>query len=147
MYTHNHNHSCAYIYIYNIHPVSITRFPLRIISPGAGLLRNPFCSWVVAKIFQGLGSKRRESSNGDRVYDLLLLLLLLLIVSVLLALLVALLFVSVSPLSAPLAHTSIQNKHIYICVYTHIYTYNRHLGLINAPPLICVFPPNDLFHY
>ena len=23
--------------------------------------------------------------------------------------------------------------------------YNRHLGLIN--PLICVFPPNDLFHY
>ena len=28
-----------------------------------------------------------------------------------------------------------------------MYTYNnRHLGLINAPPLICLFPPNDLFH-
>ena len=25
--------------------------------------------------------------------------------------------------------------------------YNRHLGLINAPPLICCLPPNDLFHY
>ena len=26
--------------------------------------------------------------------------------------------------------------------------YNPHLGLINAPPpLICVYPPNDLFHY
>ena len=25
-----------------IHPVSITRFPLRRFSPGAGLLRNPF---------------------------------------------------------------------------------------------------------
>ena len=27
-----------------IHPVSITRFLLRIFSPGAGLLSNPFCS-------------------------------------------------------------------------------------------------------
>ena len=26
-----------------IHPVSITRFPLTRFSPGAGLLRNPFC--------------------------------------------------------------------------------------------------------
>ena len=25
-----------------VHPVSITRFSLRIFSPGAGLLRNPF---------------------------------------------------------------------------------------------------------
>ena len=25
-----------------VHPVSITRFPLRRFSPGAGLLRNPF---------------------------------------------------------------------------------------------------------
>ena len=25
-----------------LHPVSITRFPLRRLSPGAGLLRNPF---------------------------------------------------------------------------------------------------------
>ena len=32
-----------YIYIYILlHPVSITRFPLRRFSPGAGLLRNPF---------------------------------------------------------------------------------------------------------
>ena len=27
-----------------------------------------FCSLVAAKIFQGLGPKRRESCNGDRVY-------------------------------------------------------------------------------
>ena len=27
---------------WGIHPVSITRFPLIIFSPGAGLLRNPF---------------------------------------------------------------------------------------------------------
>ena len=26
----------------SVHPVSITRFPLTIFSPGAGLLRNPF---------------------------------------------------------------------------------------------------------
>ena len=26
-----------------------------------------FCSYVAAKIFQGLGLKRRESCNGDRV--------------------------------------------------------------------------------
>ena len=36
--------------------------------------------------------------------------------------------------------------YICICVYVYSYVYNRHLGLINAPPLICVFPPNDLFH-
>ena len=51
-----------------VHPVSITRFPLRRFSPGAGLLRNRFSSLVAAKIFQGLGPKRRESCNGDRVY-------------------------------------------------------------------------------
>ena len=51
-----------------VHPVSITRFLLRRFSPGAGLLRNVFVHRVVAKIFQGLGPKRRESSNGDRVY-------------------------------------------------------------------------------
>ena len=56
-----------YIYIYIIHPVSITRFPLRRFSPGAGLLRYVF-SLVADKIFQGLGPKRRESSNRDRVY-------------------------------------------------------------------------------
>ena len=28
-----------------------------------------FCSLVEGKIFQALGPKRRESSNGDRVYD------------------------------------------------------------------------------
>ena len=50
-----------------VHPVSIARFPLRRFSPGAGLLRYVF-SLVAAKIFQGLGPKRRESSNGDRVY-------------------------------------------------------------------------------
>ena len=32
-------------------------------------------------------------------------------------------------------------------VYIYIYIYNRHLGLINAPPLICLFSPNDIFHY
>ena len=31
-------------------------------------------------------------------------------------------------------------------IYIYIYTHNRYLGLINAPPLICVFPPSDLFH-
>ena len=30
--------------------------------------QKSFVSQVVAKIFQGLGPKRRESSNGDRVY-------------------------------------------------------------------------------
>ena len=35
----------------------------------------------------------------------------------------------------------------YIHIYIYICVYNRHLGLINAPPLIVVFPPNDLFHY
>ena len=47
---------------------SITRFPLGRFSPGAGLLRYAFCSLVAAKTFQGLGPKRRESSNGDWVY-------------------------------------------------------------------------------
>ena len=49
------------------HPVSITRFPLTRFSPGAGLLRYVF-SLVAVKTFQGLGPKRRESCNGDRVY-------------------------------------------------------------------------------
>ena len=45
------------------------------------------------------------------------------------------------------------HTYIYIYIYIHIerniyiYIYNPHLGLMNAPPLICVFPPNDLFHY
>ena len=52
-----------------VHPVSITRFPLSRFSPGAGLLRNPFFYTIHAKIFQGLGPKRRESCNGDRVYE------------------------------------------------------------------------------
>ena len=56
----------------DLHPVSITRFPLTRFSPGSGLLRNRFCSLVAAKIFQGLGPKRRESCNGDRVYGLVL---------------------------------------------------------------------------
>ena len=51
-----------------VHPVSITRFPLRRFSPRAGLLRYVLFSLVAAKIFQGLGPKRRESSNGDPVY-------------------------------------------------------------------------------
>ena len=34
------NHQAAAAHV---HPVSITRFPLRIFSPGAGLLRNRFC--------------------------------------------------------------------------------------------------------
>ena len=34
-----------------------------------------------------------------------------------------------------------------IHIYIYIYRYNPHLGLINAPPLILFFPPNDLFHY
>ena len=50
----------------SIHPVSITRFPLTRFSPGAGLLRNLFYT-INAKIFQGLGPKRRESCNGDPV--------------------------------------------------------------------------------
>ena len=50
-----------------LHPVSITRFPLSRFSPRAGLLRNPFVCTINAKTFQGLGPKRRESCNGDRV--------------------------------------------------------------------------------
>ena len=56
-----------YMYTYKVHPVSITRFLLSRFSPGAGLLRNPFVYTINAKIFQGLGPKRRESCNGDRV--------------------------------------------------------------------------------
>ena len=60
-----HQHTCHVfepVHVYtSVHPVSITRFPLRRFSPGAGLLRNPFVH------SQGLGPKRRESSNGDRV--------------------------------------------------------------------------------
>ena len=52
---------------WHIHPVSITRFPLRRFSPGLGCSDMSF-SLVAAKIFQGLGPKRRESPNGDRVY-------------------------------------------------------------------------------
>ena len=59
------------ICVHMIHPVSITRFPLRQFSPGAGLLRNPFVQTINAKTFPGLGPKRRESSNGDRVYGFL----------------------------------------------------------------------------
>ena len=61
-----------------LHPVSITRFPLTRFSPGAGLLRHPFVHRWWRNIFQGLGPKRRESSNGDRVYTGLLSLLFLL---------------------------------------------------------------------
>ena len=32
------------------------------------MLRYVCCSLAAAKIFKGLGPKRRESSNGDRVY-------------------------------------------------------------------------------
>ena len=53
-----------------VHPVSITRFPLSRFSPGAGLLRNPFFYTINAKIFQGLGPKRRESCYGDRVCNM-----------------------------------------------------------------------------
>ena len=35
----------------------------------------------------------------------------------------------------------------YIYIYIYICIYDRHLGSINAPPLICVSPPNNLFHY
>ena len=35
---------------------------------------------------------------------------------------------------------------MYVCMYIYIYIYNRHLGLIKAPPLFS-FPPNDLLHY
>ena len=51
-----------------VHPVSITRFPLSRFSPRAGLLRNPLFYTINAKTFQGLGPKRRESCNGDRVH-------------------------------------------------------------------------------
>ena len=59
-------HPYIILYYSIVHPVSITRFPLRRFSPGAGLLRY-VCSLVAAKIFQGLGPKRREYYNGDRV--------------------------------------------------------------------------------
>ena len=34
-----------------------------------------------------------------------------------------------------------------IFVISIIIIINRHLGLINASPSICVFPPNDFVHY
>ena len=37
--------------------------------------------------------------------------------------------------------------YVYVYIYIYIHIHNPHLGLINAPPLICCFPPNDLFHY
>ena len=45
--------------LFRLHPVSITRFPLRRFVPYVH---------VVAKIVLGRGPKRRESSNGDLVY-------------------------------------------------------------------------------
>ena len=57
IYIYIYVYVCIYIYIYKLqltivrdtnyslrilHPVSITRFPLRKFSPGAGLLRNLF---------------------------------------------------------------------------------------------------------
>ena len=70
IYIHTHTHVCtrSRTHVTHVHPVSITRFPLRRFSPGAGLLRNPFFYTINAKTFQGLGPKRRESCNGDRVY-------------------------------------------------------------------------------
>ena len=50
-----------------LHPVSIARFPLSRFSQGAGLLTNPFFYTINAKIFQGLGPRRRQSCSGDRV--------------------------------------------------------------------------------
>ena len=40
-----------------VHPVSITRFPLRRFSPGAGLLRNPFFI-SSGQDFPGAGSEK-----------------------------------------------------------------------------------------
>ena len=36
-----------------LHPVSITRFPLTIFSPGAGLLRNPFVTLSMLRLSRG----------------------------------------------------------------------------------------------
>ena len=36
-----------------LHPVSITRFPLRRLSPGAGLLRNPFVTLSMLRFSRG----------------------------------------------------------------------------------------------
>ena len=36
------NNTCVHVYVLYLHPVSITRFPLRRFSPGAGLLRYAF---------------------------------------------------------------------------------------------------------
>ena len=40
--------------------------------------------------------------------------------------------------------------YIYTCICTHTRTgdqYNPHLGLINGPPLIYIFPNNNICHY
>ena len=47
IYIYIYGYTYIYIHIHThllgiVHPVSITRFPLRKFSPGAGLLRNPF---------------------------------------------------------------------------------------------------------
>ena len=44
------------------------KIPAQKIFARGWVAQKSFCSQVVAKIFQGLGPKRRESFNGDRGY-------------------------------------------------------------------------------
>ena len=57
------------IVYYSIHPVSITRS--QDFRQGLGCSGIHFFYTINAKTFQGLGPKRRESCNGDRVYSTL----------------------------------------------------------------------------
>ena len=43
------------------------KIPAQKIFARGWVAQEPICSYVVAKTFQGLGPKRRESCNGDRV--------------------------------------------------------------------------------
>ena len=52
---------------YNTTPGLHNKIPPRKIFARVWVAQEPICSQVVAKNFQGLGPKRRESCNGDWV--------------------------------------------------------------------------------
>ena len=66
---------CGYVYVYVYVYVDICRgtpglhnkIPAHKIFARVWVAQEPICSLVAAKIFQGLGPKRRKSCDGDRV--------------------------------------------------------------------------------
>ena len=60
---------CMYVYVYiYIYIYTHMHIYLSLFRQGLGC-SDMSLSLVAAKTFQGLGPKRRESSNGDRVYE------------------------------------------------------------------------------